>query len=142
MCVYAIRVVPIGMVTDVQVTITSPSTISVSWIPTDKDNWNGVIQRYTIVYERLRSVDDNVTTTEGSGIGQLFMESISIPDSGQRLANNPDPTLAGLPLMREQVRIEGLEEYHVYQLNVYYETSRGRSELSSPASLQTLGSGN
>ena len=84
---------------------------------------------------------DNVTTTEGSGIGQLFMESVSIPDSRQRLANNPDPTLAALPLEREQVMIEGLEEYHVYQLNVYYETSQGRSELSSLTTLQTLGSG-
>ena len=135
------HVVPTGVVTEIQVTITSPSTISVSWSPTNKDNWNGVIQRYTIVYERLRSVDDNVTTTEGSGIGQLFTESISIPDSGQRLANNPDPTLVDLPLSREQVMIGGLEEYHVYQLSVYYETSRGRSELSSPTVLQTLSSG-
>ena len=129
------------MVGDVQVAITSPSTISVSWLPTDKDDWNGVVQRYTVVYERLRSVDSTMTTTEGSGFGSMFVESISIPDVGQRLANNPDPTLVTLPLRREQVSIEGLEEYQVYQLSVHYETSQGRSGQSSPTTLQTLSSG-
>ena len=129
------------MVGDVQVAITSPSTISVSWLPTDKDDWNGVVQRYTVVYERLRSVDSTMTTTEGSGFGSMFVESISIPDVGQRLANNPDPTLVTLPLRREQVTIEGLEEYQVYQLSVHYETSQGRSGQSSPTTLQTLSSG-
>ena len=122
--------------------ITSPSTILVSWLPTDKDNWNGAILQYTVVYERLRSIDDNMmTTTEGSGFGSIFVESISIPDDGQGLTNNPDPTRVVVPLRREQVTIDGLEEYHVYQLSVFYETSQGRSERSSPTTLQTLSSG-
>ena len=131
------------MVGDVRVDVTSPSTILVSWLPTDKDNWNGAIQRYTVVYERLRSIDTNMTTTttEGSGFGSIFVESISIPDDGQRLMNNPDPTRAALPLRREQVTIDGLEEYHVYRLSIYYETSQGRSEQTSPTTLQTLSSG-
>ena len=141
MCVLCTFIVPVGVVTDVQVTITSPSSITVSWLPTNKDDWNGVIQRYTIVYERLRSVDGNATLPDGSGFGPIFIDSVSIPDSGQRLMNNPDPTLAVLPLSREQVAIEGLEEYHIYQVNVYYETSQGRSEPGSPISLQTLSSG-
>jgi hypothetical protein len=116
----------------------------VSWQPTDKENWNGVIQRYTIIYERLRSVGDSTSTPvpEGSGFGgPIFVNSISIPDSGQRLSNNPDPTLAVLPLTREQVTIEGLEEYHVYRVVVYYETSQGRTDRSSPATVQTSTSG-
>ena len=141
--VYVLFLVPAGVVSDVQVSINSPSSILVSWQPTDKDNWNGVIQRYTIIYERLRSVGDDVSTTisEGSGLGSIFVDSISIPDAGQRLLNNPDPTLAVLPLRREQVVIEGLEEYHVYQVTVYYETSQGRSDKTSPRILQTLMSG-
>ena len=71
----------------------------------------------------------------------MFVDSISIPDAGQRLSNNPDPTLAVLPLRREQVTIEGLEEYHVYKVVVYYETSQGRSDRSSPMTVQTLTSG-
>lgn len=130
-------VVPTGVVTDVRVSVTSPSSVLVSWQPTDRDNWNGVIQRYTITYDRLRSVDDT-SVSEGSGMGNLFVDSISIPDAGQRLLNNPDPTLVTLPLRREQVVIEGLEEYHVYQVTVYYETSRGQSEQSSPLTVRTL----
>ena len=135
--------VPIGIVSGIEVSVTSPSSIRVSWQPTDNENWNGVIQRYTIVYERLRSVGDSTSTptSEGSGFGAISMDSISIPDSGQRLANNPDPTLAVLPLRREQVTIEGLEEYHVYRVAVYYETSQGRSDRSSPATVQTSTSG-
>ena len=138
---FCVLLVPVGVVTDIQVTITSPTSVLVSWMPTDKDNWNGVIQRYTIIYERLRSVDSNMTSVEGSGFEPMFVDSISIPDAGQRLVNNPDPTLAVLPLRREQVTIEGLEEYHVYRVNVFYETSQGQSELTSPTSLQTLSSG-
>ena len=135
--------VPTGVVSDVQVSVSSPSSIRVSWQPTDKENWNGVIQRYAIIYERLRYVGDNTSTTtsEGSGLGSIFVDSISIPDAGQRLSNNPDPTLAVLPLNREEVTIEGLEEYHVYRVVVYYETSQGRSDRSSPVTVQTLTSG-
>lgn len=136
--------VPTGVVSDVQVSVSSPSSILVSWQPTDKDNWNGVIQRYTIIYERLRSVGDTTSSTtipDGSGMGSIYVDSISIPDAGQRLSNNPDPTLAVLPLRREQVMIEGLEEYHVYRVAIYYETSQGRSDRSSPMTVQTLTSG-
>ena len=135
---------PTGIVSNVEVSVTSPSSIRVSWQPTDKENWNGVLQRYTVVYERLRSIGDNTSTpvsSEGSGFGSISMDSISIPDSGQRLTNNPDPTLAVLPLRREQVTIEGLEEYYVYRVAVYYETSQGRSDRSSPATVQTSTSG-
>ena len=135
--------VPTGIVSDVQVSVISPSSIQVSWQPTDKENWNGVIQRYTVIYQRLRSVGDNTSTSvsEGSGLGSIFVDTISIPDVGQRLVNNPDPTLAVLPLRREQVTIEGLEEYHVYKVVVYYETSQGRSDRSSPVTVQTSISG-
>lgn len=131
---------PVGIVTDIRVSVTSPSSVLVSWMPTDKDNWNGVIRRYTVVYELLRSLDNMTTAPEGSGFGSIFMNSVSIPDVGE-VMNNPDPTLVILPLRREQVEIVSLEEYHVYRLAVYYETSQGRSELSSPVTLQTLTSG-
>ena len=135
--------VPTGIVSDVQASVISPSSIQMSWQPTDKENWNGVVQRYTIVYQRLRSVGDNTSTSvsEGSGLGSIFVDTISIPDVGQRLVNNPDPTLAVLPLRREQATIEGLEEYNVYKVVVYYETSQGRSDRSSPVMVQTSISG-
>ena len=135
--------VPTGIVSDVEVFVTSPSSIRVSWQPTDKENWNGIVRRYTVVYERLRSVGDNTSTSvsDGSGMGSILVDSISIPDSGQRLSNNPDPTLAVPPLGREQVVVDGLEEYHVYRVAVYYETAQGRSDRSSPVMIQTLISG-
>lgn len=129
--------VPIGVVTDVRVSVVTPSIVNVSWLPTHKDNWNGVVQQYTVDYKLLQSVD-NITTVESSGMGPIFESSVSI---SQGLINNPDPTLTVLPLKRESVEVQGLQEHHIYQFTVYYENSQGRSNPSSVVTQETSISG-
>ena len=127
----------------------TPTSASVSWLPTNRDNWNGVIQHYTVSYELLGSVDDisdpdgfGLGSDTGSGVEPLMSASITIPSIGRPLANNPDPTRVTLPLRNESVVIEELEEFHVYRFVIFYENSQGRSNSSSPVVIQTFISGN
>lgn len=112
-----------------------------------RDNWNGVIQYYTVYYEVLGSVDeisdpDDFGSDPGSGVEPLMSDSIMIPSISRPLANNPDPTLVTLPFGNESVVVEDLEEFHVYRFMIYYENSQGRSNSSAPVIIQTFVSGN
>lgn len=120
--------------------VLSPLSVNVSWLPTNKDNWNGPIQKYTVKYKLLRSAD-NASTVESSGIGPFFSDSISIPNTKQGLMNNPDPTQATLPLKRESVEIQSLQEHHIYQFTVYYDNTKGISEPSFAVTQETSVSG-
>ena len=63
--------------------------------------------------------------------------SITIPDNGRPLANSPDPNLVLLPLKNESVKIEGLEEFHIYRFVIFYANSQGTSNSSSSVILNT-----
>ena len=131
---------PNGSVTDVRVSVKTPSSVVVSWLPTNKDNWNGPIQNYTVDYKLLQSAD-NASIVESSGMGPFFMGSVSIPNNKQGLVNNPDPRQATLPLERESVEVQNLHEYHIYQFTVYYENRKGISEPSFAVTQETSVSG-
>ena len=107
--------------------IETPSSVIVSWLPTNKDNWNGPIQNYNVDYNLLQSAN-NASAVESSGMGQFFMGSLSIPNDKQDLVNNPDPKLATLSLKRESIEVQNLQEHHIYQFSVYYENRKGISE--------------
>ena len=113
-----------------------------------RDNWNGVIQSYTVSYELLGSVDGisdpggfEFGSDSASGAEPLISDLVSIPSIGHPFTNNPDPTLVVLPLKNESVVIDGLEEFHVYRFVIFYENSQGRSRSSSPVIKQTYISG-
>ena len=63
-------------VEQVTVEVVSSTSVNVSWLPTSRDNWNGIITRYTVEYKLTRSVSDMigmygsgvVPTVYGSGI--------------------------------------------------------------------------
>ena len=79
---------------------------------------------YTVVYENHGSLLEQ--NEDSSGL-TLF---ISIPQPGQQLVNSRNPQLVSLPLIRESVYIEKLEEYYLYSFAVYQENSEGGSVLS------------
>ena len=135
------RTAPKGSVRDVIVSVLSPSSVNVSWLPTNKDNWNGPIQQYTVEYKLLQSAD-NASAVESSGMGPFYtLGSISIPNNQQELVNNPDPTQATLPLNRESVVVQDLQEHHIYQFTVYYENIKGISKPSVAVTQETSVSG-
>lgn len=114
-----------------------------------RDNWNGMIQHYTVYYELLGAVDEisdpdnfGLGSDTGSGVEPLMSDSIMIPSISRPLANNPDPTLVTLPFRNETVVVENLEEFHVYRFMIFYENSQGKSNSSSPVIIQTHISGN
>ena len=121
--------------------VVSPSSVIVSWLPTHRDNWNGPVKQYTVDYKLLRSVD-NISAIESSGMEPFFIGSVSIPDDNQGLMNNPDPTQATtLPLKRESVEVQNLQEHHIYQFTVYYESIKGMSDPSFAVTQETSISG-
>ncbi len=108
-----------------------------------------MIQRYTVSYELLGSVDEigadpdgfGLGSDNGSGEGPSTVPSVTIQIFGQSLANDPDPTRVTVPLRNESVVIVGLEEFHVYRFVIFYENSQGRSNSSAPVVAQTFVSG-
>ena len=121
---------PSAIVRNVSVEEASPSSVVLSWLPPDIQFWNGIITRYTVVYERLGTVDE---FDDSSAMEPFTSQSISIPQPGLSLVNNRDPQFAILPLQEESVLIEHLEEYYVYTFVVYLENTEGQSGASHTA---------
>ena len=105
------------------VTVTSASSVRVMWFPPGIQFWNGVISSYTVVYELTKSVDAE------DDIEPVYSQSHTVP--GMLFVNNPDPRVATLPLKQENVVIEQLEEFYVYQFTVFLENAVGQSDVSN-----------
>ena len=112
------------------VVVESASSAIVTWMPPDIHLWNGIITKYTVVYENLGAVQGN--DEDETALEPFQTQTISIPRPGLPLVNSPDPHLVSLPLRQESVLIEELEEYHVYSFAVYMENAEGESGLSEP----------
>ena len=133
-------VAPLGVISDIHLSTLTPKSALISWLPTLKENWNGIILYYTIDYELLGPVDHSNNASDyelDTGKQTLVSYSITIPDDDRPLANNPDPNLVLLPLKNESVTIEGLEEFHIYQLVIYYANSQGTSNSSAAITFTT-----
>ena len=119
---------------------TSPTSLRVRWFPSDLDDWNGIITRYTIEYSLIRPVPadsdgDGDDDDEGPSPDRFMMFIAFAPTERQRLSNNPDPRLATTPLVWEEQELVGLQEYFIYSVSIYYENEAGRSASSEPVSV-------
>ena len=113
------------------VTVDSPSSVSLSWLPIPPSRWNGILSSYIIQYQRQGQAESLDTPAS-----EYVTLSASIPSLPEHpLSNNPDPRLATLPLNEEMLLLQGLEENFVYEFTVYCENSAGRSETSDPISI-------
>ena len=121
-------------VKNVSVEVESASSVTVSWIPPDPQLWNGIISNYTVVYELIKSVD-----AEGD-VEPLRSQSLTLP--ALAFSNSPDPRIATLPLKRESVVVESLEEFYVYQFTVILENVVGQSDISDSATVSMPPAGN
>lgn len=107
------------------VEIEPATTATVSWFPPNIEIWNGIITSYTVIYELIRRVDmDNVESLSDP----LSSHITSVPQS--EMTNNPDPTIATLPLKRESALVNMLEEFYVYRFSVFLENAVGHSNIS------------
>ena len=119
--------------------VESARSVTVSWFPPNIQFWNGVITSYTVKYTLMGRVD--VYDVE-SNIEPISSQTISIPQSGMPLSNNPDPRTVTLPLQTESVAIDMLEEFHVYRFIVFLENAVGQSDVSSSITIEMPPSGN
>lgn len=127
---------PLSPAENLTVVDVTATTATIGWYPAHPNNWNGVITQYIVTYQLIRSVDEDESSESTDRI-----ISLSIPSPGQPLVNQQDPTRVVLPLFMETAHIDGLEEYYVYRLSVYFETSAGRSPTTSSIDIETLSSG-
>ena len=112
--------------------VTSSTSVTVSWLPANRDDWNGIIVRYTIIIEQLGSLADSDTSNSA-----VVVFNQSLPTIAQLLANSPDPTLVKLPLQREVAILNNLEEHHIYRFSVFYENAAGQSSTSDTVMVET-----
>ena len=127
---------PTAPVENVSAEVTSSTSVTVSWLPANRDDWNGIIVRYTIIIEQLGSLADSDTSNSA-----VVVFNQSLPTIAQLLANSPDPTLVELPLQREVAILNNLEEHHIYRFSVFYENSAGQSSTSETIMLETPATG-
>ena len=119
------------------VTINSPTSVTLSWLPIAPDRWNGILSSYVIQYQRQSQAESLDTPAI-----VYITSTASIPSLPEHpLSNSPDPRLATLPLNEESLQLQGLEEYHVYDFTVYCENSAGRSDISDAVSVLMPASG-
>ena len=109
--------------------------VELSWLPPDPQLWNGRITNYTIVYELLRPVG----MMSANSSQPIMMKAI--PTQGNPLANNADPRRASVPLQREMVVVDDLQEDHVYKFSVFMTNAAGRSGISMTIIQALLGAG-
>jgi len=123
----------------VSIQVESPSSVTVSWLPPEVQLWNGIISRYTIVYDLLEMVDEY---EDENPLEPYSTQMISIPLPGMSLINNPDPRRVMLPLQCESATIYALEEFFVYQFKIYLENTVGQSDASNSVTVEMPASGN
>ena len=107
------------------------------------NEWNGIISRYTIEYSLIRPVQEDDDDDEVGIAPDYSMTFVTYaPSSRQRLRNNPNPILATTPLAQEELEIDGLQEYFVYSISIFFENSAGRSDSSDSVMLDLPPAGN
>lgn len=124
---------PAGNLTQVNSTATSAT---IKWAPSSPYAWNGRLEQYVVEYQLVKSVDQ----IESSGIVEPLLELV-IPSPGRVLANEQDPTIVAFPLRTETAFLNGLEEYHIYAVSVYFENRAGQSPSTTSIMIETMPSG-
>ncbi len=127
---------PSASVENLTLTNALATSVTIGWYPTSAYHWNGILIQYVIEYQLIGSIDE----LESSEVVEPVL-SQAIPSIGQPLTNEQNPIRVNLPLLMETAQLDRLEEYHVYSVSIYFETSVGRSLSSSSIMVETLPSG-
>ena len=127
---------PRASVHNFTVEVVSATQVELSWLPPEPQLWNGRITNYTVVYELLGPVGMMGSTNSSHPI---MMKTI--PNQGNPLVNNADPRCASVPLQREILVIDDLQEDHVYNFSVFMTNAAGRSGISMSIIQALLGAG-
>ena len=131
---------PSGRLHNITLSVQSPNSVVIRWLPPPLHTWNGVIQNYTIYIEYIEPVSPSGKVNMSQEMHNLSFTQVH-PASGESLANNRDPHLVSLPLQFESVIVSNLQECHVYQFTIAMANSVGWGERSLPIIQELPGSG-
>lgn len=144
MSLYDYFIGPSLSVENVEVSIVSSSSVSISWLPPPREHWNGILTSYTVI-----SYSYGPNNISMSGISEVQLENTSFvgavskeyPMEGSAWVNYPDPRFIYTDLVPEELTIESLHEFFTYKFMVYLSNSVGDSDLVSSATVHLPGTG-
>ena len=122
-CLIIIILVADASILEMKVEIQSPTSVVISWIPPERQHWRGRIKAYAITSVRFPFNESNLLKREAPLVDTVLVQPI---------ANNPDPSLAQVPLKTEVHVLNGLEESFKYRFTVGIVNEAGSGIMSAP----------
>lgn len=135
---------PSGTPQDLSISVLSPSSVKLSWLPPTRDFWNGILTSYTVISHSLgpnnmSAMDDVELHLANSTFPDTYSTAFSFEDN--KWSNNPDPRFYYSEVAEEDVTIDGLHEYFTYHFSVYISNSAGDSDPAESPLIQLPGTG-
>lgn len=104
------------------ITVVSPTSLSLSWLPPERVHWLGVVLYYEVSVVSLGSL----------GAAEMTRSTDELKVQVEPKANHKDPSLASEPLQPESHIVRGLEEYYQYSVSIVMVNSSGEGEPTQP----------
>ena len=115
-------IVPTASVRDISVSVASPTSVELSWLPPARDHWKGVIDHYQVTAARQGPVDGRKRRQTSAIVTK------NVPPQN----NHRDPSLASEPLQMESYVLQGLEEFFEYSISVQPVNAAGSGPTNPP----------
>lgn len=129
---------PSQAIQDLNVTILSSSSVELSWMPPQRDTWNGIFLSYSII--TLSHGPNNVSASEDPGFSWANSTVHIILVEEHTWRNNPDPRFYN-ELVAEVMTVDELHEFFTYQFTVYVTNSAGDSDPATSNVIEMPGAG-
>ena len=128
----------------IYVSIVSSSSVNLTWIPPPRESWNGILTSYTVIAHSHGP--NNISSSEVMEIqleNTTLTESMSrkFPVEGNGWANNPDPRFIYTALVAEEVTMNALHEFFMYEFTVFVSNSIGDSGSVTSSIIHMPGTG-
>ena len=124
----------------VHISIVSPSSVNILWIPPPRESWNGILTNYTVISHSHGP--NNISVSRDLEL-HLANDTLVGFTSKEYLIeeNNPDPRFLYTALVPEELTIEALNEFFTYEFTLYVSNSVGDSDPVSSPTIQLPGVG-
>ena len=119
---YNFTTVPGASVRNFSVTVSSPRSLLLTWLPPERLYWHGVTLHYEISVVQLGPV----RTGEEERSADMLRLKV------EPKTNHKDPSLATEPLQPESHVVGNLEEYYQYSISVVMVNSAGEGQPTQP----------
>jgi len=136
---------PSGSLQNLSISVLSPSSVKISWLPPPRDSWNGIIASYTILTHSLGPNnlfhEDGLEPSPAHSSQALETSSTTLSIEGNAWSNSPDPRFHYGEVEVEETTLQDLHEYFTYKFTVYMSNSAGDSDMAESPPIQLPGTG-